>query len=91
MDIKQALLHPEEMFSTPKEVLGHPEFTKEQKIEILRSWAYEVNECTAAEDEGMICEDDDEPIHLESIHAALHELIGKSDAGHGPPTKQGGI
>ena len=51
MDIKEALLHPEEIFSTPKEVLGHPEFTKEQKIEILRSWAYEVNECTVAEEE----------------------------------------
>jgi hypothetical protein len=91
MDIKQALLHPEEMFSTPKEVLGHPEFTKEQKIEILRSWSYEVNECTAAEDEGMVCEDDDEPVHLDEIHAALHELTGTSDVEHGPPTKQGGI
>ena len=89
MDIKQALLHPEEIFSTPKEVLGHPEFTKEQKIEILRSWAYEVNECTAAEDEGMPV--GDEPIHLDAIHAALYELTGPGDVEQGPPTKQGGI
>lgn len=89
MDIKEALLHPEEVFSAPKKVLDHPEFTKEQKVEILRSWAYEVNECTAAEDEGMACKD--EPTHLDEIHAALHELIGTSDVGHGPPTKQGGI
>ena len=89
MDIKQALLHPEEMFLTPKEVLDHSEFTREQKIEILRSWAYEVNECTAAEDEGMIV--GDEPIHLDAIHAALHKLTGTSDVEHGPPTKQGGI
>jgi hypothetical protein len=91
MDIKQALLHPEEMFLTPKEVLDHPEFTKEQKIEILRSWAYEVNECTAAEEEGMVCEDVDEPVHLNEIHAAIHELIGTGDVEHIVPTKQGGI
>ncbi len=91
MDIKQALLHPEEMFLTPKEVLDHPEFTKEQKIEILRSWAYEVNECTTAEEEGMVCEDVDEPVHLDEIHAAIHELIGTGDVEHIVPTKQGGI
>ena len=31
MDIKEALLHPGEIFSTPKEILNHPEFTKKQK------------------------------------------------------------
>jgi hypothetical protein len=88
MKIKEALLHPEEVFSTPKEVLDHPEFTKNQKIEILRSWAYEVNECTVAEEEGMVCEDEpDEPVHLEEIHAAIHELIGTSDTEHNVPTK----
>ena len=91
MKIKDALLHPEEVFLTPKEVLDHPEFTKEQKIEILRSWAYEVNESTVAEEEGMICEDDNEPVHLDEIHAAIHELIGTSDVEHIVPTKQGGI
>ena len=30
MDIKEALLHPEEVFSTPKKVLDHPKFTKKQ-------------------------------------------------------------
>lgn len=89
MKIKEALLHPGEIFSTPKEVLDHSEFTKKQKIEILRSWAYDVNECTVAEEEGMVCED--EPIHLDEIHAALHELIGTSDVEQSPPTKQGGI
>jgi hypothetical protein len=89
MDIKEALLHPEEIFSTPKEVLGHPEFTEEQKIGILRSWAYEVNECSVAEEEGMV--GNDESAHLHEIHAALHELIGTSDVEHVAPTKQGGI
>lgn len=74
MDIKEALLHPDEVFSTPKEVLDHMEFTKEEKIEILRSWAYDVNKCAAAEDEGMDVVD--ERIHLDEIHAALHELTG---------------
>lgn len=90
MDIKEALLHPEEIFSTPKEVLGYPEFKKEQKIGILRSWAYEVNECTVAEEEGMVG-NDDKSVHLHEIHTALRELIGTSDAEHVAPTKQGGI
>lgn len=89
MDIKQALLRPEELFSTPKEVLNHPEFTKEQKIEILRSWAYEMNERAVAQEEGMVA--GDEPIHLDAIHAALHELTGKSNVEQSTPTKQGGI
>ena len=75
MDIKQALLHPEEMFSTPKEILDHSEFTKEQKIEILRSWACDIREILVAEEEGMACKD--ESIHLDEIHAALHGLTGK--------------
>ncbi len=90
MKIKEALLHPEEVFLTPKEVLDHPEFTKKQKIEILRSWAYEVNEYTVAEEEGMVC-GEDKPIHLDEIHAAIHELTGTSDIEHLVPTKQGGI
>ena len=77
MNIEEELLHPEEIFSTPKEVLDHPELTKEKKIEILRSWVYEANECTAAENEGMAVRD--EPIHLDAIYTVLHELTGKSD------------
>lgn len=76
MDIKEELLHPEGIFSTPKEVLDHLELTKEQKIEVLRSWVYEANECTAAENEGMVVRG--EPIHLDAVHAALHELTGKN-------------
>lgn len=90
MKIKEALLHPEEVFSTPKEVLDHSKFTKEQKIEILRNWAYEVNERSVSEEEGMVCEDD-EPTHLNEIHAALHKLIDTGDVEHVAPTKQGGI
>ena len=90
MKIEEALLHPEEVFLAPKEVLDHPEFTKKQKIEILRSWAYEVNKCTVAEEEGMIC-GGNEPIHPDEIYAALHELTGTSDIDHLVPTKQGRI
>jgi len=49
-----------------------------------------VNECTVAEEEGMVG-NDDKSVHLHKIHAALHELIGTSDIEHGTPTKQGGI
>jgi len=38
MKIKEALLHPEEVFLTPKEVLDHPEFTKKQKAEYDKFW-----------------------------------------------------
>ncbi len=89
MDIKEALLHPATVFSTPEEVRNHPELTKEQKIEILLSWAYDISEILVAEEEGMACED--EPIHLDEIHAALHGLTGKPDTGHSSPTKQGGV
>jgi hypothetical protein len=49
-----------------------------------------VNECTVAEEEGMVG-NDDKSVHLHEIHTALRELIGTSDAEHVAPTKQGGI
>lgn len=88
VDLDQAMLDPESVFATPEEVRDHPSLVKEQKIEILRRWAYEASELAVAEEEGMA---NDKPIRLARILSVLNELSGGFDVEHTPPTKQDGF
>lgn len=88
IDLEQAKLDPEAVFSSPEQLCSYPGFTREQKIEILRSWAYEASEIAVAEEEGMIGR---EPLHLAEILSVLHDLNGGYDVEHSPPTKQQGV
>ena len=88
VDLDKAMLDPESVFVTPEEVRDHAALTKEQKIEILRRWAYEASELAVAEEEGMA---KDEPIGLARILGVLNELTGGFDVEHTPPTKQDGF
>jgi hypothetical protein len=73
VDIEQALLDPTSVFGHPKDVLSHPELTREQKIEILRRWAYDAKELEVADEENMHHETRNEDI-LDDILQALNEL-----------------
>jgi len=84
----RALADPESMFGTPEGVLRHDGFTKEQKVQILRSWGYDASEIEVAVEEGMR---NDTPSKLRDILLALNELTGGTDVSHTPPTKQGGV
>jgi len=53
IDYEQALLDPSTQFSRPEAVLKEVGLTREQKIEILRRWAYDESEISVAEEEGM--------------------------------------
>jgi hypothetical protein len=88
VDLDKMMLDPESVFATPEEVRDHPALTKEQKIEILRRWAYEASELAVAEEEGMA---KDEAIGLARILGVLNELTGGFDVEHTPPTKQDGF
>lgn len=79
-----ALHDPSCVFAHPKEVLAHEDFSREQKIQILRSWEYDMRELEVAEEENM---GGGEPDILDEIHAALLALNAQDDEGH-PPTKQ---
>ena len=38
IDFKQALLHPDFVFSSPQELRDHPGLSRKQKIRIFRKW-----------------------------------------------------
>jgi hypothetical protein len=52
IDYEQALSDPSTRFSQPEAVLKELGLTREQKIEILRRWAYDESEIAVAEEEG---------------------------------------
>lgn len=88
IDIERARLDPGSVFSSPEALRDFRGLTQEQKIELLRRWAYDASELAVAEEEGM---SGGEPSHLSRILAALHALTGGYDVEHSPPTKQKGV
>ena len=76
---------PTSVFATPEEVAAHAGLTREQKIEILGLWEYDVAEGEVATEEGMPGGNGD---LLQRILLALDGLIGGTDLGDSGPTKQ---
>lgn len=87
-DIEIALINPANVFHTPQELLEVEDLSREQKIEILRRWEYDVRELQVAEEENMPGRS---PVALDEILQALRELGASIDTEHSPPTKQGGV
>jgi hypothetical protein len=88
LDLEKAQLDPGSAFSSPEELRDHPGLTREQKIGILRRWAYDASELAVAEEEGMV---GGESSHLARILSVLDSLTGGYDVEHSPPTKQEGV
>jgi hypothetical protein len=88
IDLDKARLDPGSVFSSPEELMDHPGLKREQKIEILRRWAYDASELAVAEEEGMA---GGETSLLARVLGVLNTLTGGYDAEHSPPTKQEGV
>ncbi len=87
MDIEKAMLNPVSVFASPDEVVRDQSITREQKIKILKRWAYDARELEVAEEENM---GGGPPSMLGEILNALHSLDSDLDTENSPPTKQGG-
>jgi hypothetical protein len=87
-DIKQALLDPAAVFRTPQEVLEAQDLSRQQKIEVLRRWEYDVRELEVAEEENM---PGPSGVELDEVLQALLALGVSIDTEHSPPTKEGGV
>ncbi len=70
-DIEKAMLDPTAVFRTPEEVLVREDMSREQKIEVLRRWAYDARQLQVAEEENM---GGQQPDILDEILGALHAL-----------------
>jgi hypothetical protein len=89
MDIKQAYMNPAAVFRRPEEVIASGEINREQKIEILRRWEYDLRQLQVADEESMTAPKP-EAITLDVVLKALRALGAPADIEHSAPTKQGG-
>lgn len=83
------VLDPGAVFDSPEEVRDCPDLSKEQKIRLLRSWAYDDAEMSVALEEGMPEADVDDMERRVLI--VLEELTGGLDLEETGPSKQHGI
>jgi hypothetical protein len=88
-NVEKAILNPAATFKKPQEVLDSHELSREQKIEALRRWEYDLREVQVAEEEGMTPAEP-ETVTLDVVLKALNSLGVPSDMEHTAPTKQGG-
>jgi hypothetical protein len=88
-DIEKALLNPAMVFKTPEEVVDSGDLSREQKIEILRRWEYDVRELQVADEESMTAPKP-EAVTLDIVLKALHAVGAPPDVERTAPTKQGG-
>ncbi|MBW8637757.1 hypothetical protein K1W69_11215 [Hoeflea sp. WL0058] len=86
--MKAALLDPEAVFGAPENVPGHADYSKDEKIAILRQWEYDATEEDVALEEGM---PGDENGMLRRVLIVLGELAGPLDMKRVSPTKQHGL
>ena len=73
-DITAALTSPTAVFDNPAEVLGRPELSRAQKIEILKRWELDARALQRATDENM---SGGEPPDLDAVNQALLSLDPK--------------
>jgi hypothetical protein len=89
IDVKKALLDPSAVFREPDEVVESKLLNREQKIEILRRWDYEVRELQVADEESMTAPRP-ERVTLDAVLKALRAVGAPADMERTAPTKQGG-
>lgn len=86
--LERALLDPDVTFRTPESVVDYPGLPTEQKIEVLRAWAYDASEAEVAEEEGM-------PGLREHLLQRILLALGKLESSHVDeavaPSKQHGM
>jgi hypothetical protein len=80
---------PAVVFETPEEVRDSPNLSVEEKIRILRCWAYDDAEMSVALEEGMPALPDDDMERR--VLLVLEELTGDLDLEETGPSKQHGI
>jgi len=83
----KALQDPGSVFDSPEAVLSTCALTQNQKVKILRRWAYDARGIAVAEGEGLSA---DRPSLLHRSLLALLDLGVDLNLDHGSPTEQAG-
>jgi hypothetical protein len=94
LDIDTAIFNPARFFKTPEEILQDSKITlsKEQKINALKTWMYDIQLRRVAEEENMRSEHDERDVKIEDeILQALAKLEPPPSSPRISPTKIGGF
>lgn len=89
VNLEIAKLDPAREFKHPSDILKDRSLSREEKIDILRRWAYDEREKAVAEEENMQSSNANSSNILDEILSCLIELKVTSDQTKSPPTKQG--
>lgn len=91
LDIKAAKTNPSKFFKSPKEVLIHPNLSRDAKLDILHQWEVDARLLAVAEEENMT------EGETSQLGAVVSALLALDDEGKRPnsetgstPAKQGG-
>lgn len=71
-EFEQIISDPSSNYQVPKDVLLDERLSREQKIDILKQWAFDERELEVAEEENM--RGDSTPLVLDQILIALHQI-----------------
>jgi len=92
LDITDAKVNPSKYFTHPKDVLVHPDLTRQTKLDILHQWEVDARLMAVAEEENMTSGENG---HLGAIVSALLALDDKVKGPHGAgapaPNKSGRV
>ena len=75
--IEKLILYPSSYFNSADEVLNNQDLTRQQKIRILKSWAFEEDRILASEAENLTTTDETDKDHgdtLKHLKQAIREL-----------------
>ena len=89
IDVEKALLNPAAIFKHPQQVIDTNDLSRDQKVEVLRRWEYDVREIQVLDDESTTAKET-HAVTLDSVLNALHSLGAPIDVEHTAPTKHGG-
>ena len=70
--VNAALRHPSSYFAEPKDVVAHPQLSRDVKLAILREWEQDARRLSTSESEGM---GGGEESMLGRVEAAIQILV----------------
>ena len=75
---KRAVRDPSSVFKTPDDLAIDKDLSYEQKVALLKNWAWDTQELLVAEDESMKSDNSNAGELLEDIQSALSDLQSKT-------------
>ncbi len=85
VDLPTMLRDPAGVFRSPRDVLEHPDLTREERLAILQQWERDARSLSVAEEEGMTGGEEN---LLSRVRRAIARL-GEEQEPSGPGTKHG--